>query len=82
MQRVKTDPHSPPAVRGTAPLLNQPGFYEAFGIKPGDKMYRPPSDRVQHLVVRAPAWRSVKFPADRRQACAGVTQRLPQIVSH
>ena len=46
MQRVKTDPHSPPAVRGTAPLLNQPGFYEAFDIKPGDKMYRPPSDRV------------------------------------
>jgi putative endopeptidase len=46
MQRVKTDPHSPPAVRGTAPLLNQPGFYEAFDIKPGDRMYRAPSDRV------------------------------------
>jgi putative endopeptidase len=46
MQRVKTDPHSPPSVRGTAPLLNQPGFFEAFDIKPGDKMYRPPADRV------------------------------------
>jgi putative endopeptidase len=46
IQRVKTDPHSPPAVRGTAPLRNQPGFYAAFGLKPGDKMYLPPNQRV------------------------------------
>ncbi|MEA3105867.1 MAG: putative endopeptidase [Gammaproteobacteria bacterium] len=46
VQRIKTDPHAPPAVRGTAPLLNQTGFYAAFGIKPGDKMYRPPEQRV------------------------------------
>jgi len=46
IQRIKTDPHSPPAVRGTAPLRNQPGFYEAFGLKPGDKMYLPPDQRV------------------------------------
>ena len=46
IQRIKTDPHSPPAVRGTAPLRNQPGFYAAFGLKPGDKMYLPPSQRV------------------------------------
>jgi predicted metalloendopeptidase len=26
--------------------MNQPGFYEAFGIKPGDKMYLPPEQRV------------------------------------
>lgn len=47
IQRVKTDPHSPPAVRGTAPLVNQPGFYLAFGVKPGDKMYLPPEARVE-----------------------------------
>jgi putative endopeptidase len=46
VQRIKTDPHSPPAVRGTAPLLNQAGFYAAFGVKPGDKMYLPPEQRV------------------------------------
>jgi putative endopeptidase len=46
IQRIKTDPHSPPAVRGTAPLRNQAGFYEAFGLKPGDKMYLPPEQRV------------------------------------
>jgi putative endopeptidase len=46
IQRIKTDPHSPPAVRGTAPLRNQAGFYEAFGLAPGDKMYLPPDQRV------------------------------------
>jgi putative endopeptidase len=46
IQRIKTDPHSPPAVRGTAPLRNQAGFYAAFGLKPGDKLYLPPDQRV------------------------------------
>jgi predicted metalloendopeptidase len=44
--RIKSDPHSPPAVRGDAPLVNQPGFYEAYGLKEGDKMYLPPEQRV------------------------------------
>jgi putative endopeptidase len=46
IQRIKTDPHSPPAVRGLAPMRNQPGFYAAFGLKAGDKMYLPPEQRV------------------------------------
>jgi putative endopeptidase len=46
IQRIKTDPHSPPAVRGTAPLRNQAGFYAAFGLRPSDKMYLPPDQRV------------------------------------
>jgi putative endopeptidase len=46
IQRIKTDPHSPPAVRGTAPVVNQEGFYAAFGVKEGDKMYLPPERRV------------------------------------
>ena len=37
---------APPAVRGSAPLVNQAGFYAAFGITPGDKMYLPPELRV------------------------------------
>jgi putative endopeptidase len=46
IQRTKTDPHSPPAVRGSAPVVNQEGFYAAFGVKEGDKMYLPPEKRV------------------------------------
>ena len=43
---IKTDPHSPAAVRGNGTLKNQPGFYGAFGIKEGDSMYLPPAQRV------------------------------------
>ena len=43
---LKVDPHSPQAVRGTATLRNQVGFYEAFGVKEGDRMYMPPEERV------------------------------------
>jgi predicted metalloendopeptidase len=46
IRRIKTDPHSPPAVRGRAPLVNQPGFYAAFGVKEGDNMYEPPQQRI------------------------------------
>ena len=46
IMRIKSDPHSPPAVRGTVPVSNQAGFYAAFGVKPGDKMYLPPDQRV------------------------------------
>jgi putative endopeptidase len=44
--RIKSDPHSPPQFRGTVPEMNQAPFYEAFGIKAGDKMYLPPDERV------------------------------------
>jgi predicted metalloendopeptidase len=46
IQRIKTDPHSPPAVRGTAPLKNEAGFYAAFGVSAGDAMFLPPGERV------------------------------------
>jgi putative endopeptidase len=44
--RIKTDPHSPDAVRGTVPEMNQAPFYDAFGVKEGDKMYLRPENRV------------------------------------
>ncbi|GAB3468970.1 M13 family peptidase [Massilia terrae] len=44
--RVKTDPHSPGEFRANGTVRNQPAFYEAFGIKAGDKMYLAPKDRV------------------------------------
>jgi len=43
---IKTNPHSPMAVRGTVPEMNQASFYDAFGIKEGDKMYVAPEKRV------------------------------------
>ncbi len=45
--RLRTDPHSPPLVRATVPVSNIQAFYDAFGIKPGDTMYRDPQDRVE-----------------------------------
>jgi putative endopeptidase len=44
--RVKTDVHSPAKERVNGPVVNIPEFYEAFGIKEGDKMYRAPRLRV------------------------------------
>jgi predicted metalloendopeptidase len=46
IQLTKTDPHSPPQSRGNGTVVNQNGFFEAFDIKPGDKMYRAPDQRV------------------------------------
>ena len=43
---LKTDPHSPGEFRANGTMRNQPGFYKAFGVKPGDKMYLPPKERV------------------------------------
>ncbi|HEU4852367.1 MAG TPA: M13-type metalloendopeptidase [Telluria sp.] len=46
INQVKTDPHAPGEFRANGTLKNQPGFYEAFGVKKGDKMYLDPKDRV------------------------------------
>ncbi|WP_342115977.1 M13 family metallopeptidase [Pseudoduganella sp. OTU4001] len=46
IRQVTTDPHSPEEYRTNGTLRNQPGFYEAFDVKKGDKMYLAPKDRV------------------------------------
>jgi predicted metalloendopeptidase len=46
IRQVTTDPHSPEEFRANGTLRNQPGFYDAFGVKKGDKMYLAPKDRV------------------------------------
>jgi putative endopeptidase len=44
--QVMTDVHSPAKERVNGPVVNVPEFYEAFNVKPGSKMYRPDSLRV------------------------------------
>jgi putative endopeptidase len=44
---INVDPHSPGMYRVIGPVSNMPEFYKAFGIKPGDKMYRDEKDRVK-----------------------------------
>jgi putative endopeptidase len=45
--QVKTDPHSPGMYRAVVPVQNVDAFYDAFGIKKGDKMYVDPDKRVK-----------------------------------
>jgi hypothetical protein len=54
--RVKTDVHSPSPFRSIGPVTRMVPFYEAFGVKPGDKMYRAGFAACEDLVrgKRAP----------------------------
>jgi predicted metalloendopeptidase len=47
IEQLKTDPHSIDRFRVLGTIVNQPGFMQAFGLKPGDKLYRAPTDQVQ-----------------------------------
>ena len=44
--RTKTDPHSLGSLRTNATLRNIDEFHEAFGIEPGDSMWREKDERV------------------------------------
>jgi predicted metalloendopeptidase len=46
-RRLTNDPHSPSEYRTNVIVSNLPEFYRAFDVKPGDKMYRAPADRVK-----------------------------------
>ncbi|MBN1952565.1 MAG: M13 family metallopeptidase [Bacteroidales bacterium] len=45
-EQVLTDPHPPAKFRVNGPLMNMPEFYQAFGVKSGDKLYKPEEDRI------------------------------------
>ena len=45
--RLRTDPHSPEEYRTIGAVRNLDAWYEAFGVKPGDKLYLPPEERVR-----------------------------------
>ncbi len=46
LSRTKTDPHSLGRWRVNATLRNLEDFFNAFGVKEGDAMYRPAEERV------------------------------------
>lgn len=46
-QLILTDPHSPGLYRGNGPLTNIDAWYDAFGVKEGDKMYKPADKRTK-----------------------------------
>jgi putative endopeptidase len=45
-RRLMSDVHAPAKWRVNGPLSNVPDFYQAFGVKPGDPMWRADSVRV------------------------------------
>jgi predicted metalloendopeptidase len=45
-QILPVDPHPPGVYRMAAPSQHEQAFYEAFGIRAGDRMWLDPSDRV------------------------------------
>ena len=46
-QFLVTDPHSPSEYRINGVVRNFDEWYQAFGVKPGDKLYLPPEQRVR-----------------------------------
>lgn len=46
ISQVKSDPHSPSEFRVNGSMRNHPGFYQVYDVKPGDKMYLAPDQRV------------------------------------
>jgi putative endopeptidase len=46
-KQVVSDPHSPRQFRVNGVVRNIDAWYDAFGVKPGDKLYVAPADRVR-----------------------------------
>ena len=46
-RQVLSNPHSPSHWRVVGPTRNVDAWYDAFGVKPGDKYYLPPDRRVR-----------------------------------
>ncbi|HZK99158.1 MAG TPA: M13-type metalloendopeptidase [Caulobacteraceae bacterium] len=47
VQQTKSDPHSAARFRVIGPVRNNDGWYAAFDVKPGDKYYLAPDQRVR-----------------------------------
>ncbi len=46
-QLILTDPHSPGEFRTNGIVTNIDAFYKAFNVQPGDKLYKPESERIK-----------------------------------
>ncbi len=46
-QQVASDPHSPARFRVDGPVRNIDAWYEAFGVKPGDRLFLTPAERAR-----------------------------------
>jgi putative endopeptidase len=46
-QLIVVDPHSPNQYRTIGPLVNMDEWYTAFDVKPGDKLYKTPKERIK-----------------------------------
>ncbi len=44
---IQTDPHSPAQYRVIGAPVNMDAWYKAFDVKPGDKLYKRPEDRIK-----------------------------------
>ncbi len=47
MRRLLTDPHSPSRYRANGPVSNLDAFYDAFGVKEGDALWKPADERIR-----------------------------------
>jgi putative endopeptidase len=46
-QLIVTDPHSPGEYRTIGAPVNMDAWYKAFNVRPGDKLYKKPEDRIR-----------------------------------
>lgn len=46
-QLLTVDPHSPPEYRANGASINHDGFHQAFGTQPGDRMFKPATERIR-----------------------------------
>jgi putative endopeptidase len=46
-RQLLSDSHSPAMYRSVGPLVNFQPFYDAWGLKPGDKMWKEPDQRIK-----------------------------------
>ena len=47
LKQIHSDPHAPAEARVNGVVRNIDAWYDAFGVKPGDKLYLKPEDRVK-----------------------------------
>ncbi len=47
VSQLVSDPHSPSSYRPIGAAINSDAFHKAFGIQPGDGMYKPESERIR-----------------------------------